>query len=74
MSQTVDQSLRAAVQALTAAGIPEAGADANAKFVRRFEHIEQRLAAKGSSPAQSDLAEMDALWNEARHKDKARSG
>ena len=47
---------------------------ANAKFVRRFEHIEQRLAAKGSSPAQSDLAEMDALWNEAKRKDKARSG
>ena len=47
---------------------------ANAKFVRRFEHIEQRLAAKGSSPAQSDLAEMDALWNEAKRKDKARAG
>lgn len=39
---------------------------ANAKFVRRFSHIESELAAKGSSPAQSDLAEMDALWDAAK--------
>lgn len=44
---------------------------ANAKFIRRFHHIEQRLADQGSSPAQSDLAEMDALWNEAKARDKA---
>ena len=35
---------------------------ANAKFVRRFEGIEARLAAMGKTPAESDLAEMDALW------------
>ncbi|MFT3689731.1 MAG: nucleoside triphosphate pyrophosphohydrolase [Paenirhodobacter sp.] len=39
---------------------------ANAKFTRRFGHIEQALAARGRSPAQSDLAEMDALWDEAK--------
>ena len=39
---------------------------ANEKFRRRFRHIEQRLAEQGSSPDQSDLAEMDALWNEAK--------
>jgi tetrapyrrole methylase family protein/MazG family protein/ATP diphosphatase len=39
---------------------------ANAKFARRFNHIERTLAARGSSPAQSDLAEMDELWNEAK--------
>ena len=39
---------------------------ANAKFIRRFNHIEAELAAKGSSPAQSDLAEMDALWDAAK--------
>jgi ATP diphosphatase len=44
---------------------------ANAKFIRRFQHIEQRLAGQGSSPAQSNLAEMDALWNEAKARDKA---
>ncbi|MFB2530903.1 nucleoside triphosphate pyrophosphohydrolase [Paracoccus sp. p3-h83] len=36
---------------------------ANAKFTRRFQGIEARLAAEGRSPADSDLAEMDALWN-----------
>ena len=44
---------------------------ANAKFVRRFHHIEARLAESGRTPDQSDLAEMDALWNEARRADKA---
>ena len=39
---------------------------ANEKFRRRFRHIEQRLAERGSSPDQSNLAEMDALWNEAK--------
>ncbi len=39
---------------------------ANAKFVRRFAHIEARLAAQDRGPEQSDLAEMDALWNEAK--------
>jgi len=36
---------------------------ANAKFTRRFEGIEARLAEVGKTPAQSDLAEMDALWD-----------
>jgi MazG family protein len=39
---------------------------ANEKFARRFRYIEQQLAARGSSPAQSNLAEMDALWDEAK--------
>lgn len=43
---------------------------ANAKFVRRFAHIEARLAEDGRTPDQSDLAEMDALWNEIRAADK----
>ncbi|MFT3672026.1 nucleoside triphosphate pyrophosphohydrolase [Aestuariivirga sp.] len=41
---------------------------ANAKFERRFAHIEDALKAKGKTPAQSDLAEMDGLWNEAKAK------
>lgn len=45
---------------------------ANAKFVRRFAHIEARLAEDGRTPDQSDLAEMDALWNEVRAADKTR--
>jgi MazG family protein len=39
---------------------------ANAKFVRRFRHIEAALQARGKSPADSDLAEMDGLWDEAK--------
>ena len=46
---------------------PEAALRAtNAKFTRRFEHIEARLAALGKTPTQSDLDEMDQLWNEAK--------
>lgn len=39
---------------------------ANAKFTRRFEHVERRLGEQGRSPADSSLAEMDALWDEAK--------
>jgi ATP diphosphatase len=38
----------------------------NAKFERRFGYIEQALAAQGRSPESASLAEMDALWNEAK--------
>lgn len=39
---------------------------ANAKFERRFAFIEQELAKNGREPHESDLAEMDALWNAAK--------
>lgn len=42
----------------------------NAKFARRFRYIEARLAERGKTPAQSDLAEMDALWDEVRAAEK----
>jgi nucleoside triphosphate diphosphatase len=38
----------------------------NQKFVRRFAFIERALAARSKSPAESTLAEMDALWNDAK--------
>ncbi len=38
----------------------------NAKFERRFRAIEAALAEQGRTPADSDLTEMDALWNEAK--------
>lgn len=44
---------------------------ANAKFTRRFQHIECRLAELGRTPAESTLAEMDGFWDEARAADKA---
>lgn len=47
---------------------------ANAKFTRRFEKIEDWLAEAGKTPDQSDLEEMDALWNRARAEDKLKKG
>ncbi len=38
----------------------------NAKFERRFRHIERELARRGKRPETSTLDEMDALWNEAK--------
>ncbi|HBN32366.1 MAG TPA: hypothetical protein DD416_14370 [Rhodobacteraceae bacterium] len=43
---------------------------ANAKFTRRFQSIEAALAARGLTPSDSDLAEMDALWNLVKSKEK----
>jgi nucleoside triphosphate diphosphatase len=46
---------------------PEASLRAtNQKFERRFRAIEAALAARGKTPAQSTLAEMDALWDAAK--------
>ncbi|MDP3264453.1 MAG: nucleoside triphosphate pyrophosphohydrolase [Tabrizicola sp.] len=44
---------------------------ANQKFTRRFQRIEDWLAEAGKTPADSDLAEMDSLWNRAKAEDKA---
>lgn len=43
---------------------------ANAKFTRRFAHIEDALVAVGKTPADSNLAEMDALWNAAKQAER----
>lgn len=43
----------------------------NAKFTRRFEQVEARLAARGKRPEDSDLAEMDALWDDVKADEKA---
>jgi MazG family protein len=44
---------------------------ANAKFTRRFRHIEAELAAKGITPGDASLDEMEALWAEAKRAEKA---
>jgi ATP diphosphatase len=44
---------------------------ANSKFTRRFAAIESALAARGRRPEDSDLAEMDALWNAAKTAERA---
>lgn len=51
---------------------PEAALrSANAKFTRRFEAVEAKLAALGKNPQQSDLAEMDALWDVVKTEEKS---
>ena len=44
---------------------------ANAKFSRRFKAVEAELRTIGKTPEQSDLAEMDALWDKVKIRDKA---
>jgi ATP diphosphatase len=44
---------------------------ANAKFTRRFEAVEAALTKMGKTPEQSDLAEMDAIWDQVKIVEKA---
>ena len=43
----------------------------NLKFERRFHYIEAALARRGRAPKDATLAEMDALWDEAKAAEKA---
>ena len=43
---------------------------ANAKFLRRFNAIEDVLQAQGRTPEDAALAEMDALWTKAKIAEK----
>jgi len=55
------------------AGIdPEAALrEANAKFVRRFEHVEARCREDGIAIAEAGLERLDGYWNEIRAADKS---
>jgi MazG family protein len=46
---------------------------ANAKFERRFHHIEAGLAAEGRKPDDATLEEMDALWDDAKRLEKSQA-
>jgi MazG family protein len=41
-----------------------------AKFERRFSRVVELLAARGRRPEQSDLAEMDALWELVKREER----
>jgi nucleoside triphosphate diphosphatase len=43
----------------------------NHKFERRFSSIEHALATRGKAPQDATLAEMDALWDEAKAQEAA---
>ena len=42
----------------------------NAKFTRRFEKVETKLADTGKTPQESNLEEMDALWDDVKREEK----
>jgi tetrapyrrole methylase family protein / MazG family protein len=39
------------------------------KFIRRFQFIERELHRRGKTPKQASLAEMDALWEQAKQQE-----
>jgi len=43
----------------------------NEKFVRRFTYVEKALQQRGTDPAQATLEDMDALWEEAKQRERA---
>ena len=50
---------------------PEAALrSANAKFTRRFRHIETSLAARGITPGAASLQDMESLWQDAKALEK----
>lgn len=49
----------------------EALRSANNKFTRRFRFIEAELKKRGISPEDSDLKEMDALWDAAKAAERS---
>jgi MazG family protein len=52
---------------------PEAALrDANAKFTRRFHHVETRAREDGVPIAEAGLERLDGYWNEIRAADKAK--
>lgn len=50
----------------------EAIRQTNGKFTRRFAFIEQELARDGRKPKDSNLAEMDSLWDKAKENERDR--
>src|SRR5712691_11306590 len=44
----------------------------NAKFRRRFGHVEEKLAERGASPAGSNIEEMESLWQQAKSLERNR--
>ena len=47
----------------------EALHDTSQKFIKRFQFIERELSRQGKTPKQSTLAEMDALWEQAKQQE-----
>lgn len=72
VAEEVGDLLFVAVNVARLAGVdPESALKAaNRKFRRRFHFIEEALGAEGRKPADSTLAEMDRLWDEAKRRER----
>jgi MazG family protein len=71
VAEEVGDLLFAAVNVARLIGVdPESALKAaNRKFRRRFAFIEQALARAGRTPAEATLAEMEALWAQAKARE-----
>ena len=71
VAEEVGDLLFAVVNLSRHLGVDPEGALAatNRKFRRRFAHVERELAARGRRPDESDLEEMDRLWEDAKRRE-----
>jgi MazG family protein len=76
VAEEVGDLLFVAVNVARLAGVdPESALKAsNRKFRRRFRHVERGLLARGRKPADSDLEEMEGLWEEAKRLERGPEG
>jgi MazG family protein len=72
LAEEVGDLLFSAVNVARKLGVdPESALKAaNRKFRRRFRHVEEGLRRLGRKPAESELREMDALWAEAKRRER----
>ena len=72
LTDEIGDLLFACVNLARHAGVdPEAALrQGNGKFERRFRRIEALLADDGRGPSESDLAEMDRLWDRAKAEER----
>jgi len=73
VAEEIGDLLFVAVNLARKAGVdPESALKAaNRKFRRRFGHVEEGLRARGRTPAEATLEEMDVLWDEAKAAEAA---
>ncbi|MEQ9173605.1 MAG: nucleoside triphosphate pyrophosphohydrolase [Alphaproteobacteria bacterium] len=70
LAEEAGDVLFAAVNVLRHLGLDSESAlrDANSKFTRRFQAIEEMLAGRGLKPEDVDLAELEACWQAAKKR------
>ena len=46
---------------------------ANRKFERRFDYVEQHLAAEGIELSDAGVDKMEELWQQCKHEEKCKN-